>query len=141
MLALTVDEDITYDADPNKHSRRCLMLGANHVGPILLAFLGFNSSTALAADCEISVSRTACPGQEQESFSKCGGTASCIEKKPAADAAACAAVAAAACPNSRQQVTKNKRVTATFKGAAVEGGKDFCAGHSDYPYAAKQECK
>jgi hypothetical protein len=88
MLAYTVDEDITYDADPNKHSRRCPMLGANDVGPILLAFLGFNSSTTLAADCEVSVSRTACPGQQQESFSKCGGNASCIEKKPAADAAA-----------------------------------------------------
>ena len=121
------------------------MLGANLIGPILLAFLlaflGLGSSTTLAADCEISVSRTACPGQERESFSKCGGNASCVEKKPATDAAACAALAVAACPNSRQQVTKNKKVTATFNGAAVEGGKDFCLGHRDYPYAAKQECK
>jgi hypothetical protein len=117
------------------------MLGGKCAGSILAVFLGVSLTTAAAADCVLSVTRTACPGQQQESFSKCGGNASCIEKKPAADAATCAAVATAACANTRQQVTKNKRVTAEFNGSAVEAGKDFCAGHADYPHAAKQECK
>jgi hypothetical protein len=105
----------------------------------LMVLLG--SSSALAADCVLNVTRKACPGQEQESFSKCGGKASCTETKPVADAAACAAAATAACANSRKTVTQNKVVTAQFNGSAIEGGKDFCVGHPDYPYAAKADCK
>ena len=111
------------------------------LGAALISLCAWGAMPALAADCVLKVTRTACPGQEQESFSKCGGKASCVETKPASDAAACAAVAAAACTNTRTAVTKSKSVTAEFGGTAVEGGKNFCAGHPDYPYASKQECK
>ena len=117
------------------------MFGRKYLGAVLMALLASGSVSALAADCVLNVTRTACPGQETESFSKCGGKASCVENKPATDAGACASAAAAACANSRYTVTKNKKVTAQFNGAAVEGGKDFCSGHADYPYAAKQDCK
>ena len=116
-----------------------MMLGNKRLVLALAALLA--SGTVFAADCVLNVTRTACPGQEKESFSKCGGNASCVEKKPAADASQCVAAAAAACANSRQTVTKNKQVTAEFHGVKLENGKDFCAGHADYPYAAKQDCK
>ena len=117
------------------------MLGKKYLRAVLLAALASGSMSAMAGECALNVTRTACPGQEKESFSKCDGKASCVEKKPAADAAACAATAAEACANSRKTVTKNKKVTAQLDGVAVQGGKDFCAGHADYPYAAKQDCK
>jgi hypothetical protein len=96
---------------------------------------------ALAGDCSLNVTRTACPGQEKESFSKCGGSASCVEKKPAASAAQCVAKAKEACANARLTTTKNKKLTAEFDGVALEGGRDFCVGHPDYPYANKPDCK
>jgi len=117
------------------------MLVKKSVRTVLLSALVLSAASAFAAECALSITRTACPGQEQESFSKCDGKASCIEKKPVADATACAATATAACANSRQSVTKNKKVTAQFDGVAIQGGKDFCAGHPDYPFAAKPDCK
>ena len=116
------------------------MLGRKSVVSTLIVLLG-SWSSAHAADCVLNITRTACPGQEQESFSKCNGKANCTETKPAADPAACAAAATAACANSRKTITQNKVVTAQFNGSAVEGGKNFCAGHPDYPYAAKPDCK
>ncbi len=108
----------------------------------VVAFLLVSGAgVASAADCVLQVTRTACPGEEKESFSKCGGTANCEEKKPAISAAQCASKAKADCANSRLTVTKNKKVTAKFDGADVEGGKDFCVGHPDYPYASKAACK
>ena len=94
-----------------------------------------------AADCVIHVTRTACPGEEKESFSKCNGNASCDEKVLVTSAAQCASKAKAGCANSRLTVTKYKKVTADYDGTAVEGGKDFCVGHPDFPYAKKAECK
>ena len=99
------------------------------------------SGAASAADCVLHVTRTACPGQEKESFSKCKGTASCDEKVLATSASQCVSKAKAGCANSRLTVTKYKKVTADFDGTAVEGGKDFCAGHPDYPFAQKADCK
>ncbi len=117
------------------------MLCRKYLGAALVALFAAGSAPVFAADCALNVTRTACPGQEKESFSKCDGKASCVETKSVASAAECAAAAKTACANTRQTVTKNKKVTASFGGAPVEGGKDFCAGHADYPYAAKQECK
>ena len=116
---------------PGKKSLRALMVAA----------LAFGSMSAMAGECVLNVTRTACPGQEKESFSKCEGKASCTEQKTVADAAACSAAATSACANSRTTVTKYKKVTAQLDGTPVQGGKDFCAGHPDYPYAAKQDCK
>lgn len=108
----------------------------------VVALFLFASGVAAAGDCTLHVTRTACPGQEKESFSKCNGTASCDEKKSAASASQCASKAKKeGCANSRLNVTKNKKVTAEYDGAPVEGGKDFCVGHPDYPYANKADCK
>ena len=74
-------------------------------------------------------------------FSKCNGNASCDEKVLVTSAAQCASKAKAGCANSRLTVTKYKKVTADYDGTAVEGGKDFCVGHPDFPYAKKAECK
>ncbi|WP_397536077.1 hypothetical protein [Roseateles sp.] len=94
-----------------------------------------------AGECLLQVTRTACPGQEKESYSKCDGKPGCIESVPAASPSQCALKAKSACANKRLEITKYKKISATYDGAAVEGGKDFCVGHRDYPYAAKAECK
>lgn len=106
-----------------------------------LALLAAMAGGAFADDCVLQVTRTACPGKDTESFSKCAGKASCSETVPAASASQCTLKAKAACANKRLDVTKNKKVTASFGGAPVDGGKDFCAGHPDYPYASKPDCK
>ena len=108
---------------------------------ILLATFISVTGFAYAGDCVMHITRTACPGAEKESFSKCDGKASCDEKKPAVSAAQCASKAKTSCANSRANVTKYKKVTATYDGADVEGGKDFCVGNPDYPYANKPDCK
>lgn len=108
---------------------------------VALLLLGSCVNLVSAADCVLQVTRTACPGQEKESFSKCNGTASCEEKKPAASAAQCVSTAKSSCANSRLDITKYKKITAKFDGADLEGGKDFCVGHPDFPYANKSECK
>jgi len=99
------------------------------------------ASFASAADCVLQVTRTACAGEEKESFSKCDGKANCEEKKPAVSAAQCASKAKSGCANSRLTVTKYKKITAKYDNVDVEGGKDFCTGHPDYPYASKPSCK
>jgi hypothetical protein len=115
------------------------MLMRSHVfAGVLLAFV---SGTAFAGDCALQVTRTACPGQEKESYSKCEGKANCTESVPAATASQCALKAKSGCTNKRFDVTKYKKVTATYDGAAVEGGKDFCVGHPDFPHASKPDCK
>lgn len=99
------------------------------------------TGTAYAGDCVLHVTRTACPGKEKESFSKCDGKPSCDQKIPVASASQCASKAKSNCANKRYDITKYKKVTASLDGAAVDGGKDFCAGHPDYPYANKADCK
>lgn len=99
------------------------------------------SAAASAGDCVMTITRTACPGQDAVSFSKCAGKASCEEKVPAPNAAICATKTRIACANSRRTVTKYKSITATFDGVPVEDGKDFCIGHADYPYVDKPDCK
>ena len=103
--------------------------------------LSFVMGSALAGECVLQVARTACPTKETESYSKCGGKAGCNETVPAASASQCSLKAKAGCTNKRYDVTKYKKVTATYDGAAVDGGKDFCTGHPDYPYANKPDCK
>lgn len=97
--------------------------------------------SAYAGECVLQITRTACPAQEKESFSKCDGKASCTESVPAASASQCALKAKSSCANKRLDITKYKKVSAAYDGAAVEGGKDFCIGHPDFPYASKPDCK
>ena len=108
---------------------------------LVMAVLALTAGSVLAGECMLQVTRTACPGKETESFSKCDGKASCNESVPAASAGQCTLKAKSACSNKRLDVTKYKKVTATYDGTAVDGGKDFCTGHPDFPYASKADCK
>lgn len=108
---------------------------------LAVLLISMSCTAAIAGDCVLQITRTACPGKDSESFSKCGGKASCNETVPAASASQCSLKAKSSCANKRMDVTKYKKVTATYDGSAVEGGKDFCTGHPDYPYASKPDCK
>ena len=106
-----------------------------------LTFFLATVGTAYAGDCVLQTTRTSCPGKEKESYSKCEGKQSCSQKVSVASAAECATKALASCANKRYDITKYKKVTATFDGAPVESGKDFCVGHPDYPHINKPDCK
>lgn len=87
-----------------------------------LMAIGYSGSVQ-AADCVVHFKRTACTGQEADSYKKCDGKQECDEEKDAAAAEdACAAAALTACDNSRVDITKSKVITATFKGTALVGG-------------------
>jgi hypothetical protein len=108
---------------------------------IALAAVCFLSMSEVAfAGCVIHYNRTACPGQEVVSYSKCNGTKEC-DKEDSAGAAslkACEQAAAAACVNTRLQITKSKIITAKFNGTALRGGSNFCASNRpDFNQCAK----
>jgi hypothetical protein len=93
---------------------------------LLIATVG----RAAAGECAIEYIRTACPGQETVSYSKCGGTQSCVLPETAASVEVCQAAALKACANDRLKITKSKVVRAKFDGKAVmsaSGKEDFCA--------------
>lgn len=95
-----------------------------------LSFATSGATVAIAADdCIVHYNRTACPGRDAKSYSKCGGSKTCDKNEDASTEAACVAAAKAACPNSRLDITKSKRVTARFNGKALKGpyGGSFCA--------------
>jgi hypothetical protein len=88
------------------------------------------AGTAAAGECGIEYIRTACPGKEVESFSKCDGKQSCVLPEPADSAQACQSAALKACANDRLLITKSKVVRAKFDGKVVmsaSGKEDFCA--------------
>ncbi len=88
---------------------------------------------AVAGECAIEYNRTACPGKEAESYSKCGGKQSCVQPEQTATAEACQAAALKACANDRLTITKSKVVTAKFDGKQVmsaSGKGDFCADYA-----------
>ncbi len=88
------------------------------------------ASSAYAGECSVRYVRTACPGKEVESYSKCGGAKECNKNEQAASAAACIGNAKRACANSRLDITKSKVITATFDGKVLKGpfaGGNFCA--------------
>ncbi len=96
---------------------------------VLFSALGLSSVGAFAGSCDLSITRTACPGKEAISYKKCDGQASCVEKETAADAAACKAMAVEACSNKRLEITKSKVITAKFDGKEIKtdgGDTDFC---------------
>lgn len=106
---------------------------------ITLAIACFGSASLVqAGSCELMVTRTACPGQEETSYKKCNGEAACSEFLEVDSAAACQAEAVKACENKRLNITKSKVINAKFDDAAVKsasGGDDFCA---DYPGRAAE---
>lgn len=88
---------------------------------------------AYAGNCEIQFTRKACPGQEEVSYKKCDGKASCSEFTEAADETACKTLAMDACENKRLNITQSKVINAVFDGKALNtdsGKKDFC---EEYP--------
>jgi len=113
----------------------------NRKNLVAAVLFGLVSGSALAGECVLQVTRTACPAMEKESFSKCDGKANCNETVPAASASQCTLKAKAGCSNKRLDITKYKKVTATYDGKPVDGGKDFCVGHPDFPFADKPACK
>ena len=100
-------------------------------GAVLL--LMATTGSASAGQCAVEYIRTACPGQEKESYSKCDGKQSCVLTETTADAQACQAAALKACANDRLKITKSKVVHAKFDGKAVmsaSGKEDFCADYA-----------
>ena len=100
---------------------------------------GLWATSALAGNCEIVVSRDACPGKEALSYKKCDGKKVCSEFVEAADAAACKQAAIAACEVFRPGITKSKSVTSVkLDGTPVKpdgGDADFC---KSYPKRAAE---
>jgi hypothetical protein len=101
--------------------------------------LGLGTSRAEdKSDCSLTTTRTACAGQEAESYKKCDGKQSCAKSAPADSEASCQAAAVASCENDRPTITKSKVVTASYKGKALKskgGQADLC---QDY---AKREAE
>ena len=102
------------------------------------------ASTAVAGECAIEYIRTACPGQEAESFSKCGGKQSCMTPESVGSTQDCQAAALKACANDRLSITKSKVIHAKFDGKAVmsaSGKDDFCADYekraAEFDHCAK----
>ena len=94
----------------------------------LVCMLGI-VDTASAEDkpaCAITYTRTACPGQEEESYKKCDGKQSCTVNVAASSAEQCLEAAMAACANDRTTITKSKKITAKYEGKTVKpkSGKD-----------------
>jgi hypothetical protein len=110
------------------------MISINKLSALVLA-LGLASAFGSAnaqdkGDCGVNYTRTACPGKEAESFTKCDGKASCTKNVAADSAEACQAVALKACANDRLDITKSKVIQANYKGQPLKsasGKDDFCA--------------
>jgi hypothetical protein len=82
-----------------------------------------------AADCDLTYTRSACPGQEAESYKKCDGQQSCTKHVAATSEVACAEAAVNACANDRLEITKSKVITAKYKGKPLKtksGKDDMC---------------
>jgi hypothetical protein len=105
----------------------------NVVG-VMVIIGGLWTATALAGNCEIVVSRDACPGKEVISFKKCDGKKVCSEFVETPDTNACKKAAVAACEVFRPGITKSKSVSSVkFDGRAVKpdgADADFC---KNYP--------
>lgn len=89
--------------------------------------------TATAGECAIEYVRTACPGKETESYSKCNGKQNCVMPEQAANLQACQTAAVNACANDRLTITKSKVIKAKFDGKAImsaSGKEDFCADYA-----------
>ena len=98
-------------------------------GLTLASFGPMLTTPAFVGTCIVNTNRTACPGKEAESYSKCGGSKSCDKEADVSTEAACIAAAKEGCPNSRLDITKSKVVMARFDGKSLSGpyGGSFCA--------------
>jgi hypothetical protein len=99
------------------------------LGAFGMILVNVTEAEADGGDCAISYTRTACPGQEAESYKKCDGKQSCTKMVAADSEAKCAEAAVQACSNDRLNVTKSKVIGAKFKGKALKtksGKDDMC---------------
>ena len=114
----------------------------------LIGIAALFSLNAMAADCVITTTRTACSADTQdESYKKCGGLQTCAKTVAADSEAACSAAAITACKNDRFKITKYKTVTAVFAGQDFARGMDFCDKDADgyivrenFPYRNAPSC-
>lgn len=86
-----------------------------------------------SANCEILYTRTACPGQQAESYKKCGGKQFCVKHLTVATPEECRQAAIQSCSNSRLTVTKSKVIGARFNGKPIKsktGMPDMCLDYS-----------
>lgn len=83
---------------------------------ILVAALGFAPMLAIAADgnCEITTTRTACPGKEQEVLAPYGGKNPTVELKAAASAESCKTLGEQGSKIVRKGTLKGKSVSAKY---------------------------
>ena len=91
--------------------------------------LALSAQAEDGGNCQVHYERTACPGQEEISFAKCGGNATCTKPKTADTLEACQAAATKSCRNRRLNITQAKVITATWLGEAIKseaGHDDFC---------------
>ncbi|MGH1378373.1 MAG: hypothetical protein ACRBB3_06085 [Alphaproteobacteria bacterium] len=105
-----------------------LMLGVLFATTGSLVFSA-QASAEEERQCAVHYTRTACPGEEETSFKKCDGNASCVKHKKATTLEECQAAATKSCRNRRLNITKSKVITATWKGEAIQsvaGNDDFC---------------
>ena len=116
------------------------------VASLLIGSMASGCSTAHAEDkksCAITYTRTACPGQETESYKKCDGKKTCTKDVSAASADECRVAALSACANDRLTITASKTITATFEGKVLKsksGKDDFCLDY-DKRAAEFDQCK
>ncbi|MEY4583213.1 MAG: hypothetical protein RL701_7916 [Pseudomonadota bacterium] len=112
------------------------MTTMTRLGLALALGLGLACAAEAHADdktCSLKYTRTACPGQEAESYKKCDGKQSCEKTDAAKSADDCKKAAAAACSNDRLTVTASKVVNASFEGKPLKsasGKDDFCADYA-----------
>jgi len=91
--------------------------------------VGVELAQADEGDCAITYTRTACPGQEAESYKKCDGKQTCTKNVAASSAEKCQEAAVQACANDRLTVTASKVISASYKGKALKskaGKDDMC---------------
>ena len=99
---------------------------------LIAALAALCTASAFAGTCEITTTRTSCPGKESLSYKKCDGKPTCADFQDLADAGQCKAAAIAACENARLTITKSKVITAKFDGAELKtdaGSTDFCTAY------------
>jgi hypothetical protein len=88
--------------------------------------VGVELAQADEGDCALTYTRTACAGQEAESYKKCDGKQTCTKNVAAASADKCLEAAVQACANDRLTITQSKVIHASYKGKALKSksGKD-----------------
>jgi hypothetical protein len=121
----------SYPAGPTTHEDEPMNIAQMSVALVVTTLL---SCAAIAGDCGIEYTRTACPGKEADSYAKCDGKQTCVKAAPLDSAPACQAAALKACVNDRLDVTKSKVIRATFDGKALKsasGKEDFCADYAN----------